>query len=705
MTTPQQGKNFPVQVTCRQAGALLFEGLTGSERLSEPYRYDLTVLSEQGALKAERVLGQSVTVTVELPQGGQRRFTGLISRCVYTGETLRAGGGEQLLHRYRLCVQPWFWFLTRAADCRIYQRMKVADIVRDVFRRRGFSDFELQLQGRYDKRDYCVQYRETDFNFVSRLLEESGIFYYFRHEADKHVMVLADDPSAHRSAPAYDKVKLRHSVGQHVTTDALESWWVERAVQPGAYLTTDFDFRTPTSDLHKRKTKSREHALADLPVYDYPALPAGLGGPAQDEGGAPLDNVIAAIDEIAKVRLEELQSGYERFHGRGNCLGLATGAKFELTEAPPDLAREYAVVATQYALTSNQYVSGSGSQFAVSMGVEATDAKTVFRPPRVTPKPVVQGAQTAMVVGRSGEEIDADRYGRVKVQFPWDREGKNDQNSSCWVRVAQVWAGKNWGAIHIPRIGQEVLVDFLEGDPDRPIITGRVYNGDALPPYNLPENITQSGIKSRSSKNGSADNCNEIRFEDKKDSELLLLHAEKDMTTEVEHDRKLTVGHDSTTEVKHDRTITVDHDETRTIKNDHSTAIQGKEQHDVTGKRTTTVKDDDALTANANRTVKVAMSYQLTADEQITLQSGASKLVMKADGTIELHGVKITIQGDMQIKQSAGMNLELSAGAQLKAGATMVQIQGSGQTQIQGAVVQVQGSGMLTLQGGVTMIG
>jgi len=700
----QQGKNFPVQVTCRQAGPLLFEELTGRERLSEPYSYELTVLSEQGDLKAERVLGHSVTAAVELPQGGHRPFNGLISRCVYTGETLRAGN-EQLLHRYRFRVQPWFWFLTRAADCRIYQKMKVTDIVGDVFKRRGFSDFELHLTGNYDKRDYCVQYRETDFNFVSRLLEESGIFYYFRHQTDKHVMVLADDPSAHRSAPPYDKVKLRHSLGQHVTKDSLESWWVERAVQAGQYLTTDFDFRTPASDLHKQRTKSRGHALANFPIYDYPALPPGLGGPAVDEGGAAVGDVAAAIDGIAKVRLEELQSGYERFHGRGNCVGLATGTKFTLSEAPPDLAREYVIVATEYTVTSNQFVSGTGSEFEVSMAVEATDAKTVFRPPRVTPKPVIQGTQTAMVVGKSGEEIDTDKYGRVKVQFPWDREGKKDENSSCWVRVAQVWAGKSWGAVHIPRIGQEVLVDFLEGDPDRPIITGRVYNGESMPPYTLPENVTQSGIKSRSSKNGSEDNCNEIRFEDKKGSELLLLHAEKDMTTEVEHDRKLTVGHDSTTEVQHDCTITVDHDETRTIKNDHSTAIQGKEKHDVTGKRTITINDDDALTANANRTVKVAMSYKLTADEQITLQSGASKLVMKADGTIELSGVKITIQGDMQIKQSAGMNLELSAGAQLKASAPMVQVQGNGQTQIQGAVVQVQGSGMLTLQGGVTMIG
>jgi type VI secretion system secreted protein VgrG len=704
MPNPNDDK-FPVQATCKPAGALHFEALTGAERLSEPYSYEVTVLSAAPDLRADAILGQPLTVTVELPAGGKRPFHGLVSRLVQTGETLINYKDAVELHRYQLRVQPWLWFLTRAADCRIFQKQQAPDIVKKVFQAHGFSDFELDLQHNYEPREYCVQYRETDFNFVSRLLEENGIFYYFRHLPDKHVMVLADDPSVHKAAPHYSSVQLRQAEGTREMLDTLERWWVERAVQTGGYATTDYDFRAPATSLLKTRDKPRSHVRGNLKVYDYPALPEGLGGLAEDQGGASISKVASAVQRIANLRLEELQSAHERFHGHGSCLGLVTGAKFELTKGPRDAGHEYTIVATDYSITSNRFISGREEAYQVSVAVEATDSKTVFRPPRVTPKPFIQGAQTAMVVGKQGEEIDADKYGRVKVQFPWDREGKKDQNSSCWVRVAQVWAGKTWGAIHIPRIGQEVLVDFLEGDPDRPIITGRVYNGESMPPYTLPENVTQSGIKSRSSKNGSEDNCNEIRFEDKKGSELLLLHAEKDMTSEVEHDRKLTVGNDSTTEVKHDCTITVDHDETRTIKNDHSTAIEGKEKHDVTGARTTTINDDDALTANANRTVKVAMSYKLTADEQITLQSGASKLVMKADGTIELSGVKITIQGDMQIKQSAGMTLELSAGAQLKASAPMVQVQGNGQTQIQGAVVQVQGSGMLTLQGGVTMIG
>jgi type VI secretion system secreted protein VgrG len=380
-----------------------------------------------------------------------------------------------------------------------------------------------------------------------------------------------------------------------------------------------------------------------------------------------------------------------------------TGAKFKLVKGPNDV-HEYAIIATDYSITSNRFASGDGQgDYEVSAAVEATDAKTVFRPPRVSPKPLIQGSQTAIVVGRHGEEIDADKWGRVKVQFHWDREGQKDENSSCWVRVAQVWAGKNWGAMHIPRVGQEVLVDFLEGDPDRPIITGRVYNNDMMPPYALPENVTQSGIKSRSSKQGGDDDYNEIRFEDKKGSEQLLVHAQKDMLTEVEHDKTLTVGHDSTTKIKHDsvteiendRKLTITHDETCTIKNDHSTTIQGKEKRDVTGKRTTTISDDDALTVKANAKSDIDQNYSLKAGQQITLETGASRLVMKSDGTIQLEGVQLTIKGSVKIEVST---------LQFKLEGTMVQLQGTN-TQVQATMLQLQGSALAALKGAITMIG
>ncbi|MHB8723145.1 MAG: type VI secretion system Vgr family protein, partial [Steroidobacteraceae bacterium] len=322
-----------------------------------------------------------------------------------------------------------------------------------------------------------------------------------------------------------------------------------------------------------------------------------------------------------------------------------------------------------------------------------------------TPKPVIQGTQTAMVVGPSGDEIYTDKYGRVKVQFPWDRQGRQDENSSCWMRVAQVWAGKNWGAMHIPRIGQEVLVSFLEGDPDRPIITGRVYNAESMPPYGLPANKTQSGIISRSSQDGTAENFNEIRFEDKKGSELFHMQAEKDFTSLVENDE--------TTEVKHDRTDKVGHDETVTVENDQSTTIKGQETRKVSKDRTTNVDGTEKLTVGKDQKINVGAAFELIAADQITLTTGQSSLVMKKDGTIELKGMTITVEGTqtVTVKGNVGVTVQVSSTsvkldpAQLKLAATMIGINGSAQTQVQGAIIQVSASGMAQISGGMIMIG
>jgi type VI secretion system secreted protein VgrG len=341
----------------------------------------------------------------------------------------------------------------------------------------------------------------------------------------------------------------------------------------------------------------------------------------------------------------------------------------------------------------------------MTVAVEAIDAQTRFRPARTTPKPIIQGTQTAMVVGVAGEEIYTDKYGRVKVQFPWDRYGKKDENSSCWMRVAQLWAGKNWGAMHIPRIGQEVLVSFLEGDPDRPIITGRVYNADLMPPYDLPANMTQSGITSRSSKGASPENFNEIRFEDKKGSELLNVQAEKDFTSLVKNDE--------TTEVKHDRTDKVGNNETVTITKDQSTTINGQETRKVAKDRTTNIDGTEKLTVGKDQKIDVGTTFELTAADEITLTTGQSSLVMKKDGTIELKGMTITVSGTqtVTVKGNVGVTVQVSSTsvkldpAQLKLAAVMVGINGSAQTQVQGAIVQVSASGMAQVSGPMIMIG
>jgi len=546
----QQDK-FPVQVSGpSEAGALLFERLSCTERLSEPFCFDLAVVSEQKDVSADRLLGQPVTISVKLPGGEARPFNGLVTRFVCTGE--RTAGTTQSgrqLYRYQLRLQPWLWFLTRTADCRIFQNKTVKEIFEAVVKGHGFSDYRLSLTGEYQPLEYCVQYRETDFNFLSRLLEDAGITYFFEHQNGKHIMVLTDAAGAFKAAAGYDKVEFFQAQSGRTTADTIDSWSVEQTVQPGGYATTDFNFEKPNLSLLKSVSQSRTYAHSGFEVFDYPAHPEVL----------ELD----AVARVARIRLDEAQVAYERYHGSSSdCCGLRTGAKFKLTEHPQAAfnAPDYVIVGTVHTIISNQYASGGDGGHSMTVAVEAVDAKTRFRPARTTPKPVIQGAQTATVVGTSGDEIYTDKYGRVKVQFPWDRQGKKDENSSCWIRVAQVWAGKNWGAMHIPRIGQEVLVSFLEGDPDRPIITGRVYNADQMPPYDLPANSTQSGIKSRSSKNGSSSNFNEIRFEDKKGSELLYIQAEKDFQSLVKNDES--------TEVKHDRTDKVGNNETLTVTKD-----------------------------------------------------------------------------------------------------------------------------------------
>ncbi len=687
--------NFPVQVTSPPAaGALLFERMSCSERLSEPYHIDVSVVSERDDVGADLLLGLPVTVKVMLPGKSARPFNGLVTRFVRTGEqTLGQTQTQRQLYRYQLRLQPWLWFLSRTADCRIFQNQTVKGIFEAVVKGHGFSDYKLQLTGEYQPMDYCVQYRETDLNFLSRLLEAAGIFYFFEHQDGKHIMVLADDGSAFKTAAGYDKVPFVKAQSGRTTTDSIDSWSVEQVVQPGVFATTDYNFETPNQSLLQSMSRSRPYAHSGFEVFDFPAEPPVLQA--------------TGVGQVAKLRLDEAQAAYERYHGASSdCGGLRTGAKFRLIDHPQGSFNtpDYAIVGTEHTIISNQYASGDGSH-NFSVTVEAIDAKTRFRPARITPKPIIQGAQTAVVVGLAGEEIYTDKYGRVKVQFPWDRYGKKDENSSCWMRVAQVWAGKNWGAMHIPRIGQEVLVSFLEGDPDRPIITGRVYNASLMPPYDLPGNKTQSGIISRSSLNGSPDNFNEIRFEDKKGSELLNVQAEKDFNSLVKNDE--------TTEVKHDRTDKVGNNETVTIEKDQSTTINGQETRKVAKDRTTNIDGTEKLTVGKDQKINVGATFELVAADEISLTTGQSKLVMKKDGTIELKGMTITVEGSQSVtvKGNVGVTVQVSSTsvkldpAQLKLAATMIGINGSAQTQVQGAIIQVSASGMAQISGPMIMIG
>lgn len=638
------------------ADALLVERLEVSEALSRSFHANLTLVSEQGELDPDKILGQEVTISFQPPSMGQRRFLhGFVTEFAQVGYVRR-------LHQYRATVRPWSWFLTRTADCRIFQDKTVPEIFEEVVKQYGFNDFELQVSSSDHKPwEYCVQYRETDFDFISRLLEHEGIYYWFRHEDGRHVMILADDSTtAASTVPGYEAVPFipAESSSAQRKRDHLSAWTVVRSVVPGAVATTDFDFKDPRKALAAKANAAKRHARADFELFEYPTE-------------AP-DFESAAGERVAKVRLEEQQVADFTARGSGDAAGLAAGSRFSLEEHPrKDFNREYLVTGSQYSVVSNAFdagAGGAGDEFLIS--IEAIDAKTRFRPARLTPKPVIQGGQTAIVVGSAGEEIYTDQYGRVKVQFHWDRYGQSDENSSCWVRVAQVWAGKNWGAMHIPRVGQEVLVSFLEGDPDRPIITGRVYNGDEMPPYDLPANATQSGIKSRSTKGGSTDNFNEIRFEDKKGEEELYLHAERDLIERIERVRHVQIG-------------------------DHLwTEIIDLEHREVGAHREAKIGEDDIL--------DVGKRYMLEAGDEVVIKTGASSLTMKKDGTIQLKGVDIKIEGSKSIVEKAGKEITLDT-TQLTAKGVQVQVKGT-QTKVEGTIVEVKAGAVLTLKGSLTKI-
>ena len=638
---------------------LLFRGMSGHEEMSRLFEYRLDLLSGRDDISPDDILGKNVTIKFVLPDDSVRHFNGYVTR-------FAQGGMYGRYNRYVAIVRPWLWFLTRTADCRIFQDMKVPDIIKAVFADHPSADYKVDLTGTYRKWTYCVQYRETDFNFVSRLMEQEGIGYYFRHSDGHDTLVLTDSTSKHTPVSGYEKVPFVDPTTQvKPDLEHIEAWSFAREVEPGVYVHDDYDFERPSVELKTNKTLPRGYTPSDYEIYDYPGLYI-----QQPDG-----------QQYATVRINELGTLYETVHGSSNARGITVGALMNLDAHPrDDQNREYLITGADYLLSFGDYEAlpeGAGTSYRCTFS--AIPSSQQFRPKRTTPKPSVQGPQTAVVVGPAGEEIYTDKYGRVKVQFHWDRRGKKDENSSCWMRVSYPWAGKNWGAVAIPRITQEVIVSFLEGDPDQPIITGRVYNAEQMPPYDLPANKTQSGVKSRSSKSGTPANFNEIRFEDLKGSELLTIHAEKDQSISVEHDESHTVGHDrskdighdETTHVGHNRTETVDNNETITIGVNRTEKVGSNESITIGANRTENVGANESVTIGANRTMSVGSSETLTVammrthtvgiNEAITI-GAAQEITVGAAQTITVGAVQTTSVGANQ-STSVGAKQSTSVGA------------------------------------------
>jgi len=644
---------MPTPITLKSplpAVDLLFESMNVTAGLSTLGEMELDLVSKKPDLKPEDLLGKAVTVVVQQRDSGKRHFNGFVTR-------FGTGSRRGSYFAYRATVHPWLWFLTRTADCRIFQEMSVPDIVKKVFEDHSVANFQFKLFRSYRKWVYCVQYRESDFNFVARLLEHEGIYWYFEHEDGKHKLVLVDSQSAHDAAPDCKTLPyIEEGAKTSPDIDCVSNWAFSREVRTGKVMLTSYDFERPSTDLKVKSNKVRQHSLADYELFDF------QGDYVQSGDGS----------QWAEDRIEELQTPFQLLKGESNAQGIQVGHLLAMTHHPrQDQNDKYLITSLALRAHVDGYEAGN-EPGGLHCEFSAIPSTQQFRPPRTTPKPFVQGPQTAVVVGPGGEELFTDKYGRVKVQFHWDRYGQKNEKSSCWVRVAHPWAGKNFGVVDIPRIGQEVVVDFLEGDADQPLITGRVYNAEQMPPWDLPANATQSGILTRSSKGGGYGNANAIRFEDKAGSEQLWIHAEKNQDIEVEkdethwvgQDRKKTIDRDETTQVKHDRTETVDNNETITIHGARTEVVDKDETITIHQNRTETVDKEETITIHGGRTETVDKNESITIhgartekvdkDETITIDGGRTETVAKEE-TITINGGRTeTVAKDENITINGG---------------------------------------------------
>ena len=646
---------------------LVCQALHGREQLSRLFSYHLDVLSLNRNIAFKDIVGQRVTATMELPEGGERHFDGFVTEFRYTGI-------QGQFASYEATVSPWLWFLTRTADCRIFQNQKVPDIVKSVFRDNGMSDFKDLLKDTYREWEYCVQYRESDLNFVCRLLEQEGIYFYFEHSKGKHMLVLCDGVSAHKPFPKYESVPYfpRDAAEAIRERDHIQEWSKRQEVVPGMYAIKDYDFKKPKVDLGAKLTRDRPHAypIDKHEFFDYP------GEYTEKADG----------ENYVERRLQELQAQHERVHASGDARGMCAGFLFELERYPrKEENKEYLITAVSHHVRIDvlETEGSTGSGEFYHFDLEAIASSEQYRPERSTPQPVVQGAHSAVVVGPQNEEIYCDEFGRVKVQFHWDRYGKNDENSSCWMRVSNLWAGQGWGGIHIPRIGQEVLVGFLEGDPDQPFVMGRLYNAVNMPPYELPANKTQSGIKSRSSPGGSSNNFNELRFEDKKGKEEVYFQAEKNLNSLV----------------KNSETRRVWNKRTSTIGTDRSSVGKVIEDTTVNADRQTTIRGNDYLDA--------ATDFSCSDGRKVIVHNGDHKLEVPM-GSQEMktlmHHKTQSEMGDISREASLGKVTEQALQSiEFKVGANSIKVDQTGVT-IKGIMVNIEAIGFMTIKGPIVKI-
>ncbi len=634
--------NRPMAVsTPLGADKLLLLGFEGTEQLSALYSFRLDMMAPNlGAkdVKFEKLLGQELAVELAMEDGKKRYFRGICRR-------FEQGERDKDFTFFRAEIVPQFWLTTRTAQSRIFQQLSVPDILKKVLAGLKVS---YKIEGTFEKRDYCVQYRETDFNFVCRLMEEEGIYYFFTHTEGAHELVIANTAASHPDVPGATTVQWDVEEGQDVEQKHIYEWTKRQEVRSGKFTLWDHSFERPTDNLESKKNTLESVAVGtvthklktggneNFEIYDYPGEYSQRFDGISSSGGeqaAEVGKITPDGTRTVELRMQAETLAGLLIEGTSNCPQFTSGHKFTL-EKHFDANGSYVLTSVHHsAHGGNAYRSGDNADFAYTNNFACIPSALPFRPQRTTPKPVVMGAQTALVVGPAGEEIFTDKYGRVKVQFPWDRESKADANSSCWLRVGTAWAGKQWGAIHIPRIGHEVIVQFLEGDPDAPIITGSVFNAAAMPPYKLPDNKTISTLKSLSSKGGGG--FNEFRFEDKKGDEQVFIHAEKDEDIRVKHDAKEWVGNDRHLKVIKDCFENIDGDKHSTVKGDRDSKTDGDENQKIGGDLNHQTVGKLSITTGSDFHIKGGATYAVDASGEIHIKSG-SKIIIEAASQISL---------------------------------------------------------------------
>ena len=629
------------------AEVLQLQRMEGREELGRPFAYELELISENPDLPLDGLLGKPASLALELHDGSRRHFHGIVAAC-------SQGSGNGQFASYQVTLRPWLWLLTRTSDCRIFQNQKVPDIIKQVFRDLGFSDFEDALSRSYREWEYCVQYRETSFDFVSRLMEQEGIYYWFRHERNRHILVLSDAYGAHQSPPNYASVPYYPPTLEQRERDHFYDWHMAREVQSGSLSLNDYDFQRPGARLEVRSNIARSHAAADYRCTTTRRIRAEPGRRAVRAD--PYRSLAGALRQVRLRPRPRPRFGppvqAQRLPARGP-EPRVPGGRCRLPGGPGTLRDR----------------RRRGGR-AVRKRAGLHRCRPGLPPLPTTPLPIVRGPQTAVVVGPKGEDIWTDQYGRVRCISTGTATTSPTRTAPAGCASPQAWAGKNWGSIQIPRIGQEVIVSFLEGDPDRPIITGRVYNAEQTVPYELPANATQSGTKSRSSKGGTPANFNEIRMEDKKGAEQLFIHAEKNQDIEVEndeshwvgHDRTKTIDHDETVHVKHDRTETVDNNETITIGVDRTEKVGNNEKISIGANRTEDVGSNETISIGVDRTEKVGSNEKISIGANRTEDVGNDETISIGANRSESVGNNETISIGADRSESVGANETIDIG-------------------------------------------